>query len=152
MNDVKIFGKSLTKQDIEALTTLAVDAGCNSKDIAVVDSVGEPDAKGADEVILILGTPATCAQAGLETEMAKTMNGGRRAVWVWPKDAATAEVPEGCTKYAYSAVTWDAKKLAAVMADDDVICLELPNGQPMPKVKMEHNECVQDPTKQKKTT
>jgi hypothetical protein len=150
MSEVKILGKILTNHDVMELKALAAEAGCDLKNIEVVDSIGEPDPDSEDEVVLILATPATCSQADLEKEMAKAMNGARRAIWVWPKGAATAEVPEAAKKYSYSVVPWNAEKLAAVIADDDVICFELPTGQPMPKVKMEHNLCVEDPKKQKK--
>jgi hypothetical protein len=150
MSEVKILVKTLTNHDVMELKALAAEAGCDLKNIEVVDSIGEPDPDSEDEVVLILATPATCSQADLEKEMAKAMNGARRAIWVWPKGAATAEVPEAAKKYSYSVVPWNAEKLAAVIADDDVICFELPTGQPMPKVKMEHNLCVEDPKKQKK--
>jgi hypothetical protein len=150
MSEVKIFGKTLTKQEVASLKALAVEAGCDLKNIEVLDSIGEPDPDSDDEVVLILATPATCSQADIEKEMAKAVNGARRAIWVWPKEAAIAEVPEATKKYSYSVVSWNAEKLAAVVADDDVTCFELPTGQPMPKVKMEHNLCVEDPKKQKK--
>lgn len=150
MPDIKIFGKNLTNQEIEALKALAAEAGCDHKKINVVESIEGPDTEGDDEVILILATPATCSQADLEKEMAKAASGVRRAVWVWPKEGPTADVPEATRKYSYSVVPWDAKKLAAVVADDDVTCFELPTGQPMPKVEMEHNLCVEDPKKPKK--
>lgn len=150
MSGVKIFGKSLTNQEVAALKALAAEAGCDPKSLQVIDSIGEPDPDGDDEVVLILATPTTCVEAGLEKEMAKAANGARRAIWVWPKGATTGEVPEATKKYSYSVVPWNAEKLAAVVADDDVVCFELPSGQSMPKVKMEHNLCVEDPKKPKK--
>lgn len=152
MSNVKIFGKTLTREEVDALKKLAADAGCDPAQIQVVDSFGEPDPDGDDEVVLIPATPATCALPNLEKEMTKAVNGVRRAIWVWPKDTAPGEVPEATKKYSYSAVRWDAEKLRAVVADDDVTCFELPNGQPLPHAKMEHNLCVEDPKKKKKAT
>jgi hypothetical protein len=151
MNDVKIFGKSLSNEEVAALKALAIEAGCDPMEIDVVDSISGSDTDSDDEILLILATPATCSETDLEKEMAKAASGVCRTIWVWPKEAPIADVPEATKKYSYSMVPWDAQKLAAVIADDDVTCFELPTGQPMPKEKMEHNLCVEDPKKPKKT-
>lgn len=151
MSNVKILGKKLTKQEVTALKALVSEAGWDPKDVQVVESITEPDPANDDEVVLILATPSICSESNIEKEMAKAANGSRRAIWIWPKEATASVVPEACKKFSYSVVSWDAKKLAAVIADDDVTCFELPTGQPMPKVKMEHNLCVEDLKKLKKT-
>ncbi len=149
MSDIKILGKTLKAEEVEALTGLATEAGCDVHDIEVVESVGEPDPDCDDEILLILATPATCSQPDLEKDMAKAMNGARRVIWVWPKDGEAAEVPEATKKYSYSIIPWNAEKLSAVAANDDVTCFELPTGQPLPKEKTERNLCVEEIKKPK---
>jgi hypothetical protein len=41
-------------------------------------------------------------------------------------------------------VSWNAKKLRAVAADDDETCFETPAGEPLPKTPTERNICVED--------
>src|SRR5262249_28783717 len=141
MSHMKIFGKSLTKEEVKELVGLVVDAGCAADEIKIIESVSEPELNCEDEVILVLATPQTCSDPNLEGELSNVPDGGRRAIWVWPKDATTAEVPEGTKKYSYSIIPWSAEKLAAVVADDDFTCFELPTGESLPKVEMERNLC-----------
>jgi hypothetical protein len=149
MSDVKIFGKTLTGAEVKALAALAAEAGCAVENIKVVESIGEPDAGRGDEIVLILATPATCSQPDLEKEMARAMNGARRVIWVWPENGRAADVPGPTKKYSYSIIPWSAEKLAAVAADDDITCFELPSGQPLPKEKTERNLCVEEIKKPK---
>jgi len=149
MSRVKILGKSLKKEEVEALVALITEAGCDAERAEIVESIGEPEPDCLDELIFVLATPQTCADPTLEKEFAKVLNGGRRAIWIWPKEAATADIPEATKKYSYSIIPWSAKKLASVVADDDVTCFELPTGEPLPKVEMERNLCVEEVKKTK---
>lgn len=144
MKRFTIFGKLLTRAEIEAVKTLLDQAGCFADEIAVVNVVDDPDPDVDDEVILVLGTDATCADADMETNLAKAAaNGARRAIWIWPKDAKAVELPAGAAKYSYSVIPWSPEKLRAVAADDDVLCFETPAGAPIPKVPTERN-CVKE--------
>ena len=149
MTRFTIFGKRLTPAEIEALKSLVDQLGCPADEIAVVNAVGEPDPDVEDDVILVLGTEATCADADMETNLAKAANGARRAIWIWPKDAEGVELPAAAAKYSYSAIPWSAEKLRAVAADDDVTCFETPAGEPLPPVPTERNVCVEDKAKGK---
>lgn len=147
MTRFTLFGKQLTEAEIGALKALLAQVGCPADEIAVVDAVGDPDPDVEDEVILVLGTAATCADADIETNLAKAANGARRAIWIWPQDAAAAGLPAAAAKYSYSVIPWSAEKLGAVSADDDVTCFETPNGEPLPKVPTERNLCVEEKAK-----
>jgi len=149
MTRFTIFGKLLTPAEIEALKALVDQLGCPADEIAVVNAVGDPDPDIDDDVILVLGTDATCADADLETNLKRAANGARRAIWIWPTDAGAAELPPPAAKYSYSAIPWSAEKLRAVAADDDVTCFETPGGKPLPKVSTERNLCVEEKAKAK---
>ena len=144
---IKIFGRKLTETEAEGLRALAADAGCPAGQIETITSMGEPDPDGEDEVILLLGTPSTCADSDLENELAQAVKGGRRVIWIWSKDTETAVLPVAAAKYSYSVIPWDAAKLCAVVADDDVMCFESPIGDPLPKVPTERNLCVDEKVK-----
>ena len=147
MTQFTLFGKQLTDAEIDALKALVAEAGCPADEIAVVDAVSDPDPDVEDQVILVLGTAATCADADMETNLAKAANGGRRAIWIWPRDAEAAPLPAAAAKYSYSVIPWSAEKLGAVSADDDVTCFETPSGKPLPKVPTERNVCVEEKAK-----
>jgi hypothetical protein len=149
MTRFTIFGKLLTPAEISALKALLDQAGCPADEIAVVNAIDDPDPDVEDDVIVLLGTDATCADADLETNLARAANGARRAIWIWPTDAIAAELPAPAAKYSYSAVPWSAEKLRAVAADDDVTCFETPAGRPLPKVPTERNLCVEREAKAK---
>jgi hypothetical protein len=143
MRRIKILGKTLNDTETAALVDLAVEAGCSAAEIEVVATVGEPVPDCDDEIVLILMSPATCTDTGLEEEMAKTPNGGRRAICIWPLEGdLPTEPPPAVKKYGYSIIPWDAAKLSAVAADDDVLCFETSTGQPLPTVETERNLCV----------
>jgi hypothetical protein len=144
-----IFGTQLTQAEIDALRALAAEAGCPGDKIAVVTSICDPDPNVDDEVILLLGTPSTCADPNLETDLARAANGARRVIWIWPESAGAAELPPSAAKYSYSTVSWNAEKLRAVVADDDVMCFETATGEPIPKVPTERNLCAEDEEKKK---
>ena len=144
MKRFSILGKCLTLVEIEALKELVGQMGCPADELVVVDAVGDPDQELEDDVILLLGTDATLADADLETNLAKAANGARRAIWIWPTDAIVAELPAPAAKYIYSAIPWSAEKLRAVAADDDVTCFETPAGKPLPPVTTERNLCVEE--------
>jgi hypothetical protein len=150
MRSIKILGKALGSEDTKALAALAAEAGCSPDEIEVVESVGEPDPDCDDEIVLVLASPAACADPDLEAELAAAQRGGRRAICIWPLSGeVTAEPPPAAQKYAYSIVPWDATKLRAVAADDDVLCFETAAGAPLPKPETERHVCVEEKAKPK---
>ena len=130
---------------------LSSEAGFKSEEVDVIESVSEPDPDCDDEIFLLLASPETCVNPELEKELAAAQKGGgRRTICIWPADASpAAEPPVAAKKYAYSVIPWDADKLRAVAADDDVLCFEKPDGQPLPKPETERNLCVDDKAKGK---
>jgi hypothetical protein len=133
-----------------AVAELAAEAGCSREEIEVIPSIGDPIPDCDDEIVLVLISPATCADPDLEEELKKTPNGGRRAICIWPREGdIPAEPPSAANKYGYSIIPWNADKLRAVAADDDALCFETPTGAPLPKVEMEHNLCVDEKAKPK---
>src|SRR5271170_2826311 len=121
MTRFTILGKCLTEAEIEELKALLCQIGCPFDEIVVVDAVDDPDPDVEDDIILVLGTDATCADADMETNLAKAAaNGARRAIWIWPKDAKAVELPASAKNYSYSVIPWSPEKLRAVAADDDV--------------------------------
>lgn len=148
MRKIKLLAKDLTSAEIEAATKLAMEGGCSAEEIEIVDDVGEPDPAYDEELVLVIMTPAVCADPDLETELKKTPNGGRRAICVWPEDTEAGQQPPAAAgNYAYSIIPWKPEKFSAVAADDDVMCFETPAGTALPKVKMEHNCCVDEQDK-----
>ena len=144
---IKIFGRTLREADAGPVGALVTDAGCPAEQIEIITEMGEPDPDCEDEVVLLLGTPETCADPHLEKVLAQAVKGGLRVIWVWPKDAGTAALPAAAAKYSYSVIPWDAEKLRAVIADDDVMCFESPIGESLPKVLTERNLCVDEKVK-----
>jgi hypothetical protein len=145
MRRFKILKKGTSGQEVKQLKALAIDAGFKLDEITIVDSVGEPDAACDDELILVLASSATCADPELESELVAAQRGGRRPICVWPEEGATAsEPPDAAKKYAYSIIRWDADKLRVVAADDDELCFETPDGQPLPTPETERNLCVDE--------
>jgi hypothetical protein len=145
MRRLKVLKKGLSGQEVKQIKALAIDAGFQPDEVEVVDLVGEPDAACDDEIILVLASPATCADPELESELAAVQRGGRRAICVWPEEGATAPEPPAAAKtYAYSIIRWDADKLRIVAADDDELCFETPDGQPLPTPETERNLCVDE--------
>lgn len=137
-----IFGKNLTPSEIEAVQALIKAAAENTAEVEVVTEVGSPDPDAENDVIVVLGTPKVCADAELENDFVKAANGPRRAIWVWPEGSDATAVPPGAEKYCYSYVSWNAQKLCAAAADDDVTYFETGGGAPVPKVDTERNLCV----------
>lgn len=144
MAQVKINGKHLTKQEIEALKELVAEAACNDGEVLVVDTVESPAQDVADPVVILLGTPATCADPELEENLKCAHKTGQRVIWVWPDGSTPTELPPAAANYCYSYVSWEAEKLAAVVADDDVTCFETATGEKVPPVPTERNLCVDD--------
>jgi hypothetical protein len=144
MAHVTIYGKCLTKPEIEALIALVANAACNEGEVVVVDGIESPAQAVPDPIVLILGTPAACADPDLEANLKSAHNIGHRAIWVWPEGNAPAELPPAAANYCYSYVPWDAKKLAAVTADDDVTCFETSTGEKVPRVPTDRNLCVDE--------
>jgi hypothetical protein len=145
MRRLKVLAKGLTEVEVAAAKKLAAEAGFNPGEIEIVPSVGDPIPEYDDEIVLVVMTPSVCADAALEGELKETPNGGRRAICVWPAEGPAAlDTPAGAANYAYSIIPWNAAKLRAVASDDDVLCFETPAGAPLPKVKMEHNLCIDD--------
>jgi hypothetical protein len=150
MRRFKIHSKGLSEDELHRMKALALEAGAVSEEIKIIDSVGEPDADCSDEIILLLASPPVCADPGLEKELAAAQRGGRRAVCIWPQgQEAPTEAPAAAKKYAYSIIRWDPVKLRTVAADDDELCFEAPDGQPLPAPKMERNLCVDEKAKPK---
>jgi hypothetical protein len=145
----KIFGRKLTDAEVAAVKVLADEAGCMVNQIEVTTSIGEPDPEAEDEVILVLGTTDTCADVQLENDLATVPKGGRRVIWIWPQAAAPAQLPAAAAKYSYSVISWNAERLRAVAGDDDVTCFESPIGDPLPKVPMKRNLCIDEKVKAK---
>jgi hypothetical protein len=143
MRRIKILGKALSGAETAAATDLAKEAGFTGEEIEVTASVGDPVPDIDDEIVLVVMTPATCADASLEEELAKAQNGGRRAICIWPVEGdVPSEHPPAAKKYGYSIIPWDADKFRAVAADDDVFYFETPAGEPLPTVETERNLCV----------
>jgi hypothetical protein len=148
MRKIKLLSKGLTQAEIDAAMKLAIAGGCSVEELEVVGKVGEPDPDCDEELVLVVMTPGVCADPDVETELKKTPNGGRRTICVWPESAeANQQPPAAVAKYAYSIIPWKPTKFSAVAADDDVMFFETPDGTPLPKVKMDHNECVEEPAK-----
>lgn len=148
MRKIKLLAKGLTSAEIDAATKLAIEGGCSADEIEVVDGVGEPDPAYDEELVLVVMTPAVCADPDVETELKKTPNGGRRVICVWPEGAEAGQPPPAAAaNYAYSIIPWKSEKFSAVAADDDVMCFETATGTALPKVKMEHNCCVDEQAK-----
>ncbi len=142
---ITILGRNLKDQEIEQIKHLAEDAGMTGDEIKVVDAVGEPDPACEDEIVLILASPETRADPALETDLAITQRGGRRAICVWPPDAVSDALPsDAMNKYAYSIIRYDTEQFRVVAAEEDQHCFETPNGQPLPKPKTERNLCVDE--------
>lgn len=145
MRRIWILGKALTKDEVAKLTKLAVEAGCSLDEIEVVPSIGDPTPDCDDEIVLVMMSPSTCSDPSLESELAKTPNGGRRVICIWPHDGELPiEPPSAARKYGYSIIPWAPDKLRSVAADDDVLCFETPSGEPLPKVETERNLCVDE--------
>jgi hypothetical protein len=79
MRRITILGRNLKDKEIEQIKRLAEDVGMNGDEIELVDAIGEPDPDCEDEIVLILASPETCADPALETDLAITQRGGRRA-------------------------------------------------------------------------
>jgi hypothetical protein len=145
MRRITIVGRNLKDEEIEQIKRLAEDAGMTGDEIEVVDAVGEPDPDCEDEIVLILASPETCVDPALETDLATTQRGGRRAICVWPHDAAPgAQPPDSMNKYAYSIIRFDTERFRVVATEEDQHCFENPDGQPLPKPKTERNLCVDE--------
>lgn len=150
MRRLRILTKLLTSEEIAALAALAAASGFAPDEIEMVPVIGAPLANCDDENILILLSEAACAAPDLEDNVKQVSNGARRAICVWPDDAeGEIETPAWARKYAYSVVPWDAEKLKAAAADDDMLIFEMPSGAVMPKVYTERNMCVDEEAKPK---
>ena len=144
MTSATILSEDLDPNDIEAVRSLLMQAGFDESCITVAETLAALDPDLDDGVVLVLGTPARCANSTLETQLAGVAAGLQRAIWLWPASPTATTVPAGVKKYCYSIVPWDVAKLRAVMADDDVTHFEQPDGVPMPKVDTERNLCVDE--------
>lgn len=148
MRKIKLLAKGLTQTEIDAAVALAIASGCSAEEIEIVQEVGQPDPDCDEELVIFVLAPALCADPSIEGELKKTPNGGRRAICVWPDGAEPKQQPPAAAeKYAYSIIQPKPEKFSAVAADDDVMYRETPDGTPLPKVKMEHNECVEEKAK-----
>lgn len=146
MRRVRILASEMPVEDLKAVSQLAMQAGFFADEIDVVKAVEAPVAHCDDEVMLVVLSPTICQRPGLEAELVKAHNGGtRRTIAVWPRDVGHEAVPpDAALKYCYSIVRWDADKLRAVAADDDVLCFETPSGERLPNAPMPRNCCVEE--------
>lgn len=150
MRRIKIFAKALSGDEIGQGIELLEQAGFKLDEVEVVPDIGAPTPDCDDELVLVILTQATCADPDLEQELAKTPNGGRRAICVWPKNGEPpAEMPPAVGKYGYSVIPWDFAKLRLVTGDGDQPCFETSSGEPLPTVQMERNLCVEEEVKLK---
>jgi hypothetical protein len=144
MAKATIFGRGLDSLEIEGLLSLLAETGSCEGPVDVTEAITAVGQEHEDAVILLLGTPGTCADNELEANLAQIPASMQRAIWVWPKNSTESNAPPAARKYCYSIVSWNANKLRAVVADDDVTCFEKPDGIPMPKVDTERNLCVDE--------
>jgi hypothetical protein len=143
MRRIKVLVKHLSSGDVGAVRKLLSEVGCLLEELELVETLGEPTPECDDEIVLVLMSEAVCADPNLGDELAKTPNGGRRVICIWPGDGGVpAEEPDAVGKYAYSIISWSADKLRAAMADDDVLTFETCSGAPRPTVDTERNLCV----------
>jgi hypothetical protein len=145
MRRITILGRNLKDKEIEQIKRFAEDAGMTGDEIELVDAVGDPDPDCEDEIVLILASQETCADPALETDLATTQRGGRRAICVWPQNAAPdVQPPDAMNKYAYSIIRFDSDRFRVVATEEDQHCFETPDGLPLPKPKTERNLCVDE--------
>jgi hypothetical protein len=144
MAKATIFDCGLDPLEIASLLTLLAETGSCEGPVDVAAAIAALSPDQDDAVILLLGTPGTCADNELEANLAQIPASMQRAIWVWPKNSTESNPPPAARKYCYSIVPWSASKLRAVMADDDVTCFEKPDGIPIPKVETERNLCVDE--------
>jgi len=144
MAKATIHGRGLSPHEVEDLLALLAETGACDGPVDVVDAIDAGTSDLDDAVVLILGTPGTCADNELEANLVHASASTRRAIWVWPKGSTESDAPPAAKKYCYSRVSWSAEKLSAVLADDDVTCFENASGIPVPPVETERNLCVDD--------
>jgi hypothetical protein len=143
MRRIKVLGKQLSPTEVEAVQRLLAEVECSPEEIEVVESLGEPTPSCDDEIIILLMSTAACSDPNLDEELAKTPNGGRRVICIWPGDGSEPAIePDAVGKYAYSIVPWDAEKLKTAVTDDDVLTFETASGAARPEVDTERNLCV----------
>jgi hypothetical protein len=141
--------KGLTEQQLAALKELVDEASTKGDEVIVCNAITEVNPDVENEVVLMVGTAATCSDPDLEGSLAKAANGARRVIWIWPLEGNGETLPAAAQKYAYSVITWDSRKLKEVAADDDVMRFEGPTGELLPPVPTERNVCVEDLAKAK---
>lgn len=141
MPKVLVLKKGLFDAEIAGLIGLAEAAGCVAQDVEIIESVGEPEPDGHDEIVMILLSPMNCQPGELDEEIAKIPNGGRRAIGIWPEDAAGATIPDTVGKFSYSVIAWDPERLRAIMQSDDVVFFDAADGAPLPAPNQDHLEC-----------
>jgi hypothetical protein len=144
MVKVMILGRWLSPQEIAALLALIAESGLGNGAVEVVETIVAVTEDLDDAIVLVMGTADACGDSDLEAILAQAPATGQRAIWIWPKGSTKSAPPPAAKKYCYSIVSWDAKKLAAVMADDDVTCFEYASAEPIPKVETERNCCVDE--------
>jgi hypothetical protein len=145
MRRIKILRKGLREADVNALSALLTKAGFSAKEIEIIGSIGEPDVNCEDELFAVL---LSSENPELEKDLAASHRGGRRTICIWPANARVdSEPPDSVLKHAYSVVPWNADKVRAAAANDDVLCFERPDGQPLPKAETERNLCVEEAKK-----
>jgi hypothetical protein len=132
MAKITIYGKGLKGVEIKAVKDLVGSAGGGQGEVKAVETVGAADADYDDEVLIVLGTPAVCADGKLEANLVKAHGNGQRVIWVWPDGAEDAAPPPAVKHYCYSRIPWDPTKLRTVIQGDDVILFETPSGKPDP--------------------
>jgi hypothetical protein len=146
MRRITILRRNLREErEIEQIKRLAEDVSMPGDEIELADAVGEPDPDCEDEIVLILASPQACNDPALEADLATTQRGGRRAICVWPEDAASDAKPsDAMSKYAYSIIRFGSERFHAIVKQEDEHCFEAPDGQPLPKPDTERNLCVDE--------
>ncbi len=104
MTKVTIFGRGLGPEEVEALQELVAATDASEAAIGVVQTVGEAQPDVDMAVVVVLGTPSACNDAGLEAELIKAQNTGQSIVWIWPEGSIETALPVTAKKYCYSVV------------------------------------------------
>ena len=141
MAKIHIHRRNLSATDANNLRTLLVDAGCQNGEIDVIDHIDPPEEDSDQELVLTVLSPDVLTDPGLEASLLSTINGGRRAIGIWPKNSEQERIPAAVLKYCFSVVPWDSERIRAVVAGEDCICFETPHGEPLETPPEEHRVC-----------
>lgn len=138
---VKILRPGLTASTAQALQRLIVASGVDPSDIELIEDLPEQTQYADDEVIICVLGPELLAEPSLEASFLRAIGSGRRIVAVWPYGGAPVELPASFLKYCYSVVPWDAERLRPVLVEEDHLCFETQDGEPLEMPEPERREC-----------